>query len=912
MPFAIFSTAFTIAGAYYGGPIGAYLGGQLGSLLDRQIFGGDTTEGPVPRSADFTDASYGKPLPIIFGKNIVAGQIVDHNLTVGRNQQTVDGERYVTYFLRGPVVYMLGEFEAQTIGRIWANNELIYGAVPSDIPNAADIDEPPDPPPIREQDIEFYQGRDDQGPSPTIQTWRGADTPGWPGYCYVVINFESLEKWGNIPPRLDFEMIAKDRFLDTSSHSSGTAPLSAGPVIYTRPTDGFELVAATPIPTITALGRVATITDKVAVIQSLQADDDSDYFSLWLVIWDVAKDRVDSAIPIRWNVSTSPITDRVAPLTNLYEINTGGVVPDTSNVCWTDWEYNGLAQPVITYTYISAVIDGFLCTFSHETGYAQWVALAAGGPVVEMAVTRGSNLNAAVLRSTSGSRFYPTSIDFYGNLVGTLFATHAVTTYGAGALQELEAGLVGWISWPGFGDYSQYVIIQAGEPGINYVPIPTSQVPVHASDTAQTVSGVYWERHWYIAAAPGTGDARTLYKVSPAGAAVASINPFGGIDKASFGRVAFGAVDDTGEVWLEEASGAQVRVNLRTMAVTGLSFASEAARTAFFTSYPSTDAALVVYPIAGQFFEAGRWVGNAGAVYSGETSGVNGAFASMYPSSNTSALREYNVYYPAADLIAGASIPGVSVEAVVGSGIEFELFIGGIHTDRRSVLDTLSAWGALHYFAVVQIGAEVRFRSLLAIDAWTIPQADLAAHQDGDEQPDDYTIRIKNPLGRPGRIDVEFIDRFMDYERNSTYWERRLNNSASETITVPAVYNGEQQPREAARFSVAERAYEAEIEFRVPWKYLGTIQPGDNGTLQSQHGNVRVRVEQVTFESTGVMIVRGRRIAETPVMGIHLDDLDYADSTTASGSARSVSIVGGTSTAAVSNGDVTIAIAVIK
>ncbi len=64
-------------GRAIGGPVGGLIGTVLGGTIDRGLFGGGTTrEGPRLANLAVQSAAYGEPLPLIFGRMRVAGNLV--------------------------------------------------------------------------------------------------------------------------------------------------------------------------------------------------------------------------------------------------------------------------------------------------------------------------------------------------------------------------------------------------------------------------------------------------------------------------------------------------------------------------------------------------------------------------------------------------------------------------------------------------------------------------------------------------------------------------------------------------------------------------------------------------------------------------------------------------------------------
>lgn len=196
------------AGAAIGasfGPIGALLGRAAGAIagnyLDQRLFGGDTMiRGPRLEEARILSSSDGAPMPRLYGRARLGGQLVwatrfeehrSRSRSGGKGSSGVTVEEY-SYF--GNFAVAICEGPVSGFGRIWADgNELDQ----------------------TKYEIRFQLGDETQLPDPLIEGKQGAgNAPALRGTAYAVFEGFPLEAFGNRIPQLSFEVIRSVARLD--------------------------------------------------------------------------------------------------------------------------------------------------------------------------------------------------------------------------------------------------------------------------------------------------------------------------------------------------------------------------------------------------------------------------------------------------------------------------------------------------------------------------------------------------------------------------------------------------------------------------------------------------------------------------------------------------------------------------
>lgn len=214
----------TLAFAAGGAAIGSYfgmpgLGWTIGMMVGSMLFPPTGPSSDGPRLADRTvqTSTYGLPIPVVFGAQRIAGNviwatdIVEQKVTTdaagaGKGGLGGSGGKNSTYNYYGNFAVALCRGPVQAIGRIWLDAKLMTeGSVP--------------PPTLSgpllvtiigkySENITFYYGTEDQMPDPAIQADKGtANTPAFRGMCYIVFKNLPLADFGNRLPNVEAEVI---------------------------------------------------------------------------------------------------------------------------------------------------------------------------------------------------------------------------------------------------------------------------------------------------------------------------------------------------------------------------------------------------------------------------------------------------------------------------------------------------------------------------------------------------------------------------------------------------------------------------------------------------------------------------------------------------------------------------------
>lgn len=195
----------SVAGAAVGsallGPIGVIAGRIVGALagnfVDQMLFGNARgTQGPRLSDLDVMTSSEGAPVPRVYGRARLAGQVIwatqlEEVVTTrsgfGGKGRALGGQPGTTYSYFANFAVGLCEGEIGQIARVWADGK------PLDLSGVT---------------YRVYRGSEVQMPDALIAAKQGdGGAPAYRGLAYVVFERLALEKFGNRIPQLTFEIV---------------------------------------------------------------------------------------------------------------------------------------------------------------------------------------------------------------------------------------------------------------------------------------------------------------------------------------------------------------------------------------------------------------------------------------------------------------------------------------------------------------------------------------------------------------------------------------------------------------------------------------------------------------------------------------------------------------------------------
>lgn len=180
-----------VVGYFIGGPTGAQIGWMIGSAYQSS-----QQEIVQPSVGDLRiqTSQYGVPIPIIVGRQRVAGNIIwaSEKSTYEIKQKTGKGGGPTTVSTGYRISMLISLCKGPILGvsRVWADGKLIVDARTSgsNLPG------------------ELYLGNMSQNPDPTYQSHVGADAPAYRGLAYMSLTDYDLGVSGRVP-QFSFEVV---------------------------------------------------------------------------------------------------------------------------------------------------------------------------------------------------------------------------------------------------------------------------------------------------------------------------------------------------------------------------------------------------------------------------------------------------------------------------------------------------------------------------------------------------------------------------------------------------------------------------------------------------------------------------------------------------------------------------------
>lgn len=183
-------------GAAIGGPLGAVAGAALGGLVDQAAINALSPArqvGPRIPELRLTGAAEGAPLPCVFGRARVGGQVI---WAARFREQRIEGrvggskgQKTASYAYSLSFAVAVAEGPIDGLGRIWADGKVM------DMTGVT---------------LRLHRGTEDQAPDPLIAAIEG-EAPAYRGVAYVVFEDLPLEAFGNRLPQLSFEVFRRPR-----------------------------------------------------------------------------------------------------------------------------------------------------------------------------------------------------------------------------------------------------------------------------------------------------------------------------------------------------------------------------------------------------------------------------------------------------------------------------------------------------------------------------------------------------------------------------------------------------------------------------------------------------------------------------------------------------------------------------
>lgn len=197
-----FSAATSALGGMALGPLGAAVGQVAGSMVgnsvDATLFGSNknyNSEGHRLRNLGIQSSTYGKMLPVVYGKSKLAGNIIwaqdiievpttEYTSYRTKRGKVSNAHTNFAYFANFAVSVCEGEID--DILNIWADTKLLN---------------------LENYTIRIYKGSETQLPDSLIESDIGLDkTPAFRGQAYVVFERFPLAEFGNRIPNFNFEV----------------------------------------------------------------------------------------------------------------------------------------------------------------------------------------------------------------------------------------------------------------------------------------------------------------------------------------------------------------------------------------------------------------------------------------------------------------------------------------------------------------------------------------------------------------------------------------------------------------------------------------------------------------------------------------------------------------------------------
>jgi GTA TIM-barrel-like domain/Putative phage tail protein len=269
----VLQTAGAVIGSFVGGPIGSAIGSTIGTVIgttiDQAVIGslrggGKTLQGSRLKDLDGISAAEGGPIPRLYGRARLGGQIIwatrfeeeaVYTKTKARGGKggiggsLGKGQKEVSYRYFANVAIGLCEGEIAFVRRIWADGKLLD---------------------LTTLTMRVHRGSELQEADPLIVAKQGVSgTPAYRGLAYIVFERFPLEAYGNRLPQMTFEVVRPVHGLCKRIRAINLIP-GSGEHVYETSEISVRLAGnATVVPNRTQLTHATNWAASLDVLQAL-------------------------------------------------------------------------------------------------------------------------------------------------------------------------------------------------------------------------------------------------------------------------------------------------------------------------------------------------------------------------------------------------------------------------------------------------------------------------------------------------------------------------------------------------------------------------------------------------------------------------------------------------------------------
>lgn len=178
---------------------------------------------------------------------------------------------------------------------------------------------------------------------------------------------------------------------------------------------------------------------------------------------------------------------------------------------------------------------------------------------------------------------------------------------------------------------------------------------------------------------------------------------------------------------------------------------------------------------------------------------------------------------------------------------------GFVHTRPAPASSDILHLQRAFYFDVIESDYKLKCVKRGGAVAATVTDADLSAHEAGQDRPQVLVENRKLETELPLKVRVDFIDPNREYDPSEQYAERLITGSKHiETVNLPVVLTVAEGAQIAESLLYDSWLSRNTYEFSLPWKF-SHLDPGDILTLSLDIGTFTVRLISVDYGKPGLV-----------------------------------------------------------
>ena len=188
---------------------------------------------------------------------------------------------------------------------------------------------------------------------------------------------------------------------------------------------------------------------------------------------------------------------------------------------------------------------------------------------------------------------------------------------------------------------------------------------------------------------------------------------------------------------------------------------------------------------------------------------------------------------------------------------------GYIWEQRKTIREGLEQLAAGYFFNGIESDGKIKYKKRNASPVMTIPEEDLAAHEQGEELPVALREVRQQELEFPREIDVIYMNEDRDYDQDNARAQRNarvVSSTERQVFNLPIAFNAAKAQKVVEQMSREMWQERTTYEFTLPPPYR-RLDPMDPVEIALDDGTLfTLRLDEINAGANGVFECKGTQI----------------------------------------------------